>query len=488
MPDAPPSQEGFIPAIMVRNHNPVEIAKIFSRARAAQDQWRRYSLTQRVRALRGLWSLVQDSRERVVSVVHGETGKPVAEIESMEIDGAELILKFFTRNAHRILQDQAVPRPWPLLNKRAYVRHVPRGTVGLITPWNMPFLIPFGDAIPALLAGNAVVLKPSEWTTGTALLIEDRVRASGLFPEGLLQVAVGDATVGAQVAHDADMVVFTGSTSAGRKVAAAAAERLVPVVLELGGKHPMIVAEDAPLRRAAKAAVWGGFANCGQLCVGVERVFVEKSVYERFVQAVEAEIAALRQGLNGGYDVDVGRLIVPGQLEVVERHIEDARAKGARVSGGEVLDRKSLLVSPALVLDAKPDMLVMREETFGPVLPIMPVRTVSEAIRLANDGPHGLAASVWTRDLSRGEEWAALLEAGLVSVNDLLSHYVVCSLPFGGFKDSGLGRRHSDEGLRMFCEPQSVLVHEWPADTPELWWFPYDRLKSRILSWLARLS
>ncbi|TPW19045.1 MAG: putA2, partial [Elusimicrobia bacterium] len=365
--------------------------------------------------------------------------------------------------------------------------YAPRGIIALVTPWNMPFLIPFGDMVPALLAGNAVLLKPSEWTTKTALYLADRMRASGLFPEGLLQVCVGDGSVGAEVLKHADMVLFTGSGATGRKVAVAAAERLIPCVLELGGKHSMVVAPDAPLERAAKAAVWGRFANSGQICVGVERCLVHEDVYPAFCAKLEAEVKVLRPGPAGSYEQDLGRLIFPGQFAVVERHLADARAKGARVVGGEP-DAARSTFSPALVFDATPEMLLMQEETFGPVLAVMPVHRVDEALVIANAGRHGLAASVWTRDLEKGAEWASLLECGLVSVNDVLIHYAACSLPFGGMKDSGLGRRHGDQGLRMFCQEQSLVIHEWPLDTPDLWWFPYGRLKSRALAILARLG
>lgn len=468
-------------------HSPEEIARAFERARGAQAQWRRYSLSQRVACLREFWEVLRGERERLAAVLREETGKPPAEVDGMELGAAELTLKYFTRSAHRVLREQAAPRPWVLFNKRAYVRYVPRGVVGLITPWNMPFLIPFADAVPAWLAGNAVVLKPSEWTPRTATFLAERFRASGLFPEGLLEVVLGGGEAGERVVEGSDMVLFTGSRETGRKVAAKAAERLTPVVLELGGKHPMIVARDASLPRAARAAVWGAFANCGQLCVGVERAFVERPAYPAFCGALERETSALR--LKGeGYDVDLGRLIVPAQLDRFERHLEDARARGARVTGGEVLDRRGLKVSPALVLDAKPEMLVMREETFAPVLAVMAVDRVEDGVRLANAGPYGLAASVWTSDLSRGEEMAGWLEAGMVGVNDVLSHYLVSSLPFGGVKQSGLGWRLSEEGLRMFCSPQSVLVHEWPAAAPDPWWYPYSRKRSKLISLLTRWS
>lgn len=455
-------------------------------ARSAASLWRQYSLSERVGLLRKAWSEVLSRRQALLKLVHDETGKPFAEIQAMELSVAELIVKYYTSNAHRILQDQAAWRPWLLANKRAYVRYIPRGLIGIITPSNLPFMIPAADAFSAMLAGNAVLLKPSEWATRTALWLEDAVRSTGLLPEGLFAVAVGDAEIGQSVVAEADMILFSGCTRSGRQVAEAAAGALKPCVLVLSGKHPMIVFKDAVLSRAAKAAVWGAFANCGQLSVRVERVYVEREAYEPFVEAVRRELAGLRQGLEG--DVELGRLIVPERLALVQEQLDDARAKGGHVVGGELLDGDSLLLSPALVLEAKPTMRVMYEETFGPVLPIMAVERGEEGVRLSNEGPYGLAASIWTADAGRAERLGRSLEAGLLGVNDLASHFAVCALPFGGIKQSGLGRRHSDEGLRLFCWPQSVLVHEWPARAPELWWFPYKGLKTKLVSWLARLS
>ena len=455
-------------------------------ARSAAETWRRYSLSERVALLRTVWADLSSRRSALLKVIHDETSKPFAEIETMEIDSAELIVRYYTSNAHRILQDQAAWRPWLMLNKRAYTRYIPRGVVGLIAPWNMPFLIPFGDAFAAMLAGNAVVLKPSEWTTRTALWLEEAVRATGMLPDGLLGVATGDGSVGAQVAAETDMVLFTGSTRAGRSVAQACAAELKPCVLELGGKHPMIVFKDAAIERAAKAAVWGAFANCGQLCVGVERVYVESEVHDKFVEAVRREMSGLRQGLGG--DVDVGRLIFPPQLKVVKDHLADAKALGAHVIGGDCVDEENLLIQPALVLKADHRMRLMNEETFGPVLPIMKVERGEEGVRLSNAGPFGLSGSIWTTDIGRAERLGLSLETGLLGINDVNTHYAVVSLPFSGIKQSGLGRRHSDEGLRMFCRTQSVYIHEWPAAASELWWFPYEPVKTRLISWLTRWS
>lgn len=474
--------ETIVPA-PARDDAPEEASAKIARVRRAAAVWRRCNVSQRAQALRKAWKELAARREELARVIHEETGKPFVEAELMEISTAGLLVAHFAANANRLFEDTPVPKPWFLANKRAYVRRAPWGVVGVIAPWNMPFLIPFADAFAAMFAGNAVLLKPSEWTTRTALWTEQALAATGLLPEGLLTVVRGGPAAGERVLDAADMVVFTGSVKAGREVAARAARDLKPCLLELGGKHPMIVLADAPLERAAAAAVWGSCSNAGQLCVGVERAYVEGPLYERFVEEARKRMAALRAAPAGVGDV--GRVTTPFQFDRVQAQLDDARAKGARVIGGEVLDRDRLLMAPALVLDPTPAMRVCGEETFGPVLCVSRVGRAEEAVALANAGPWGLAASVWTADLERGEALGAALEAGLIGVNEPSTHYAVGSLPFGGFKDSGLGRRHGDEGLRAFTQPQSFLVHEWPRDTPDPWWFPYEAAKA---AWLRRLT
>jgi acyl-CoA reductase-like NAD-dependent aldehyde dehydrogenase len=459
---------------------PAEIAAKADAARRAAAVWRRTTTAQRVKALRALWTALAARREEIRAVVHEETGKPHIEVDLMELAPAGLLVNWATAEAHRVLDEKAARKPWVFFNKSAYERRVPMGVVGLITPWNMPFLIPFCDAFAAMLAGNAVLLKPSQWAVKTALWLEAVAAATGLLPEGLLSVVVGGAAAGEGVIDAADMTVFTGSTRAARAAAVRAAGQLKPIILELGGKHSMIVFADAAIERAAAAAVWGGFANSGQLCVGVERIFVEADVYDRFIEAARPRVAALRQKLDG-LDADLGRLAVPELFDRVQEQLEDARKKGAHIVGGDVLDRAELLMAPALVLDARMDMRVMTEEIFGPVVPIMKISRAEEAVALTNAGPEGLAASVWTADLAKGRRMAAALEVGLVGVNEPATHYAFASLPFGGMKQSGLGRRHGEEGLLAFTQAQSVLVHEWPLASPDPWWFPYDKRKAGFL-------
>ncbi len=458
-----------------------------SAARQAAAIWRRTTIAQRVTALNALWKALAARREEISAVVHEETGKPLIEADLMEVGVAGLLVDSMTSLASRVLGDKAASKPWFLFNKRAYERRVPRGVIGLITPWNMPFLIPFGDAFAAMLAGNAVLLKPSEWTTKTALWIESAVAATSLLPEGLLSVVAGDGTVGEAVIDATDMTVFTGALQTGRAVAVRAAGQMKPVILELGGKHPMIVLADAALERASAAAVWAACANTGQLCVGVERVFVVAEIHELFIRLVRQRVAALRQKLDGRH-ADLGRLVFPPLLNHIQDQLTDARKKGARVIGGEILDRDNLLMAPALVLDARMDMRVMTEETFGPVIAIMKVSRAEEAVALANAGPNGLSASVWSTDLAKAERLAAALEVGLVGINEPASHYAYGSLPFGGMKQSGMGRRHGEEGLLAFTQAQSVLVHEWPDNICDPWWFPYTERKAGFLRRLMRLS
>lgn len=454
---------------------PEEVVSRASGARRAAQAWRRASVRQRTEALRGVWRALAARRAEALAVIREETGKPEQEAEVVEFGAAALLARWFCDHAERLLGERAVPLPWFLPNKRAAVARRPRGVVGVIAPWNMPFLIPFGDSFCAMLAGNAVLLKPSEWTTRTALWLESAVSSTGLLPEGLLTVVPGRGGAGEGVIDASDAVLFTGSAAVGRVVAQRAAAQLKPAILELGGKHPMIVCADAPLARASEAAVWGAFSNNGQVCVGVERAFVEAPVHDAFVARLRARAQERYPG--------AGRFVLPALLDRAQAQLEDARRKGAQVIGGEVVDRAELRMRPALVLGATMDMAVMTDETFGPVLPVMRVSRAEDAVALANSGPEGLAASVWSKDLDRAERLAASLDAGMVGINEPATHYAFGGLPFGGVKAGGMWRRHGEEGLLALTQAQSVLAHEWPLDAADPWWFP----SPRVLGPLRRL-
>ena len=331
--------------------------------------------------------------------------------------------------------------------------------IGVIGPWNYPLTNSFGDCIPALAAGNAVVLKPSEVTPLTSLLIADAMRECGL-PEHVFAVATGDGATGAALIDEVDMVMFTGSTATGKKVMERAARTLTPVSLELGGKDPMIVLADADVERATSAAAYYSMQNAGQTCISVERVYVEAPIYDEFVDKLTRKVSALRQGASSGPGtVDVGAITFPPQLDIIGRHVDQAREAGARVlTGGASREDGGRFYEPTVLVDVDHTMACMTEETFGPTVPVMKVADADEAVRLANDSDYGLAASVWTRDAARGEEIARRVEAGAVCVNDAQLNWLAFELPMGGWKSSGLGARHGAGGIRKYCRQQSLLV------------------------------
>ena len=456
------------------------VAAAVDRARAAQHAWAALSVRARARLLkRARRELVRD-RATVLSLLDRETGK--ARFDTVgELMGACLEIGYLARRAHRFLRPRRVSAR-PLFTKRALVSYRPRGVIGVISPWNAPLNLALGDAVPALLAGNGVVVKPSEVTP---LAVRRAVEAMNrVLPAGILQVVIGAGETGTALVDRVDMICVTGSPETGRRVMERASRRLTPVLLELGGKDPMIVLRDADLDRAAAAAVWGGCMMTGQVCMSVERVYVETPVVEEFTQRVVEKVRALRVGPNGpDADIDLGPFTSPRQVETVERHLEDARAKGARVltGGGRRPSDAGIFFEPTVLAGVDHSMLIMREETFGPVIPIMAVGDASEAVRLANESPYGLNASVWTRDTERGLALAGQLESGSACVNECLVSAGCSDLPFGGVKQSGVGQRHGGaEGLRQFCVAQAILM-ERRRRTPEPTWFPYTPRKARLI-------
>jgi acyl-CoA reductase-like NAD-dependent aldehyde dehydrogenase len=364
---------------------------------------------------------------------------------------------------------------------------VPVGVVGVIGPWNYPLTNSFGDCIPAIAAGNAVILKPSEVTPLTALLMAECTRECGL-PEGIYQVAPGFGETGAALIDAVDFVMFTGSTATGKKVMERAAKTLTPVALELGGKDPMLVLADADLERAANAAVHYSMQNAGQTCISTERVYVEAPVYDEFVSLVTRKIGELRQGApRGRGSVDLGAVIHPPQSDIVESHVRDAVDKGARVvAGGHRRDGGGHFYEPTVLLDVDHTMDAMREETFGPTMPIMKVADAEEGVRLSNDSPYGLAASVWTKDVAKGERLARQIEAGAVTVNDAQINYVALELPMGGWKSSGIGSRHGADGIRKYTRKQALVVTRF-APKRDLHMLPYSAKRTKLIERMVKL-
>jgi acyl-CoA reductase-like NAD-dependent aldehyde dehydrogenase len=465
------------------------VAEMVGRARAAQPGWEALGFQGRARVMRRAQRWMVDNVERVIDVVVSESGKTYEDAQLADYGYTAGALRFWAKEAQGYLADEPVPS-WnnPVVaGKRLIIRYAPVGVVGVIGPWNYPIANSFGDCIPALMAGNSVLLKPSEVTPLSSMLMAEMMRECGL-PEDVFQVATGDGTTGAALIEGVDCVMFTGSTRTGRAVMKAAAERLVPCYLELGGKDPMIVCADANLDRAANAAAFYSMNNGGQVCISVERVYVEEPVYDEFVSKVTQQVGRLRQGRPGQPgSVDVGAVTFPPQIEVVDDHVRDAVQKGARVLvGGQRREGDGRFFEPTVLVDVDHSMKIMTEETFGPTLPIMKVADAEEALRLANDTEYGLQASVWTRDIERGETLARRIEAGVVCVNDAQVNYSALNLPMGGWRSSGLGTRHGAAGIRKYTKTQSLLLTK-RAPKRDLHMFPYSRRRTRMLQRMLKL-
>jgi acyl-CoA reductase-like NAD-dependent aldehyde dehydrogenase len=477
--------------------DPQLAAEAIARGRAAQPAWGALPFADRARILRRLARALRDD-PAFLDTLSAESGKPRYEAEGIELFYTLELTRYYTGRAGRRALADDRRHPFIFKNKRARVVRHPRGVVAVIGPWNWPLLNNYGDCIAPLIAGNAVVLKPSEHTPMTSLRVAALAREAGV-PDGVFQVVVGRGDVGAALTAAADMIFFTGSAATGKQVALAAAARLVPAVLELGGKSPMIVLADADLPRAAHAAVWSGFAHSGQVCIRTERVIVESAVADRFVELAAAEIGRLRQGppplgKPDVADVDVGAITFAPQVDRAEQQIADAVARGGRVvtGGARRTDLPGRFFAPTLIDGATADMAVIREETFGPVLPVMRVADAEAALRAANDSPMGLSGSVWSGDAARAAALARRLEAGSVCVNDVLVNYFCVEAPLGGVKASGSGFRHGPEGLRQFCRVETIV-----EDHPLLGWlspliareltFPYKPRTQRLLRWFMKL-
>jgi len=467
-----------------------DVKQAVQRAREAFRSWREFSFKERAKYMYAAREWIVEHKEEIIDTICSETGKPRTEALLTEILYSCDILGFYAKNAAKFLRDER-KRLHLLKIKKVYVSYLPMGVVGVISPWNYPFNLTMGETVPALMAGNAVIIKPSEVTPLSGLLVSRIFREVGV-PENLVQTLCGYGETGAFLIDECDCIAFTGSVETGKKVMERAAKGLKPVLLELGGKDPMIVLKDADLERAANACVWGALSNAGQICISVERVYVEEPVYEAFVAKVVEKVKTLRQGIEKDYgEVDIGSMIMPEQIEIVERHVQDAISKGAKVLVGGRRNQKfgGYFYEPTVLINVGHFMQIMQEETFGPVIPIMKVKDAEEALRLANDSIYGLSSSVWTKNKELGRVLARRIEAGNVCINDCMTHYLALEAPYGGVKQSGIGRRHGEQGIRQFCHMQTVLVDRLGLKS-DPFWFPYSkkfaRLAERIINLLFR--
>ena len=466
-----------------RATSPGEVEAAVGRARAAQPAWAARSLGERRRAIERFRGHLFERRAEVAALIQREAGKPAAEAMMADVITTLDIARFCVRHGPRVLRTRSmIPSNIALWRKRVTIEQEPYGVIGIISPWNYPLFLPASSTLAALIAGNAVVLKPSELTPATAVRLGELLHESGV-PSDVIQVLPGDGATGAALANASiDKLFFTGSVATGRKVAASCASRLTPYALELGGSDPAIVLEDADLDTAVSGILWGRFSNAGQTCVAPKRAIVLDAVHNAFVERLATAAARLVMG-SGASGSNVGPMIRPSQLDALESQLRDARQRGAHVVTHARGDRH--FFAPTIVSDVTSDMRIAREETFGPLLAIIRVRDDEEAVTVANDTPFGLSASIWSRDLARARGIAGRIAAGTVQINDAVSVVGMADVPHGGVKESGIGRLHGESGLRECVREKAIVVDPFPS-WRQPWWFGYGAEHARNIDAFAR--
>jgi acyl-CoA reductase-like NAD-dependent aldehyde dehydrogenase len=475
---------GAVPTI-----TPAQVQSVVDDVASVQPFWAQLPLGDRARYMRRAGQAIIDQIDELAALLAREQGKALNEAYTMELLPTIDSLRWLADAGPGILEDERIPLPVFIKQKRARFTYEPLGVVGVIAPWNYPWSIPFGEVAIALMAGNGVVLKPASLTPLIGERIQEVFERAGL-PEGLVRTVHGGGAVGQALTEStAAKIFFTGSVEVGRSVGEECARRMKGSVLELGGKDPMIVCADANLPNAISGCLWGGFANAGQTCSGIERVYVVRELADRFVEGVVEGARKLRVGDPLEWDTEIGPMVSREQFEAVRGLVDDAVAQGATLHCGGPVELpehpRASFYAPAVLTGVTHDMRIMREEIFGPVVPIVTVDDEDEAIALANDSVFGLGASVWTMNRAKGERMAGRIQSGMVWINDHMFSHGACSCSWGGVKDSGLGRSHSKFGL---YECVNVKLVTWePSRTRDFWWHPYDESLGKAMRASAKL-
>lgn len=463
---------------------PVDAAAVFSRVRQARPALAALSVHERLVYVHRLNELVRDEREAIVTRIQQETGKSRTDALISEIFPLLEHFEFLIKYAEKALADETVPTPLAMMGKKSRVYYEPLGTILVISPWNYPFYQALTPITAALVTGNTVVYKPSELTPLEGL-VESFLERAGI-PDDWVQIVYGAGDVGSRLIDQRpDKIFFTGSVATGKKIMAQASQQLIPVELELGGKDPMLVFDDVNIERAVQGALWGALTNVGQSCTSVERLYVQRGIYKDFRDRLVASARQITLGVDNDGSADMGRMTSPRQVTIVGDLVNDARANGATLLCGGEWDGKSEFIPPIIIEGSTHAMRINQEELFGPVVTIFPFDTEEEAVRLANDSSFGLSASVWTADMARADRVTRALVTGNVSVNNVMLSEGNHALPFGGVKDSGIGRYKGIHGLRGFCNQKSVLIDS-NSKKIEANWYPYTKKKYTLFGALTQ--
>ncbi|MFJ7752175.1 aldehyde dehydrogenase family protein [Peribacillus muralis] len=459
------------------------IPHLYTKSRQSFQSWAKLSISERLYHFRQLRLLMVKRMDEIAEVISKDTGK--VKIEALVADIMPTIdaIKHIEKHANKALSTKKVGTPLLLIGKKSFIEFMPRGTVLVISPWNYPLQLAMVPILNALAAGNTVIAKPSEVTPLVGVCIENLFVEAG-FPKDTIQFAHGGKELGAALTEQKpDYIFFTGSVRTGKMIGEVAAKQLIPTTLELGGKDPMIVLRDANLERAVNGALWGAFTNSGQVCMSVERVYVERPVYQEFLALLKEKTRSMRQGTE--LKDDIGSMTFPAQVDIVAGHLEDALNKGAILESGKEPKEwgtgETHFIPPIILSNVDHSMRIMNEETFGPVLPVVPFDSEEEVVALANGSEYGLNSSVWTIDKEKARRIASQLVTGAVTINDVLVTVANHNLPFGGTKQSGIGRYHGEQGMKIFCHEKAIMADSGRKNT-EIQWYPYEGKYTSFLS------
>lgn len=460
--------------------------QMMTKAQSAQQVWAQMSFKERGACVLKMRQFVMENADEIATVISQSNGKTRVDAMATEVLPAAAACNWYAKKAGKVLKPKMRPMGSILFfNKLTRIEHMPLGVVGIISPWNYPLAIPFQEVLMGLMAGNAVVLKVADATSQVGVMIE-RIVVAGELPEGLFQMAYarGSVVSTAMLEHGINKIFFTGGVSTGKMIMAAAAQTLTPVSLELGGNDPAIVLDDANVERAVNGIIWAAYQNAGQSCGGAERIYVQEGIYDEFMEQLNKKVSSLRHGVpSADFSVDIGSMTTDKQRDTVLAHVKDAVDKGARIvaESKPVGDTEKGFFHPAMVLaDCTHDMETMKDETFGPIVGVMKFKTIDEAVALANDSNLALTSSVWSRNTQLARQIASRLETGVTSVNDHLYTHGMSENPWGGWKESGLGRTHGHEGLKEMTNEKAVNW-DWLNAYRNLWWHPHDEATYKAL-------